>query len=193
MWDVCNLSLNLPCEVFPRQAFYPNACPKEDQHLVLTLSCLLRSFSYCLATDKAICCNASGLSAMLSRYSGKFWKTTTATFFKMYLKTCWHLTSVIFSVDQRNVCFLDISLFFCCPSPISPDTSWSSGCRTGRAECSCAMDWLESCFRYFMLCIVPRTAPHPWTETESSNIFLKDSIPCNKTRSPWDFPPKTST
>lgn len=135
---------------------------------------------------------------MLSRYSGQFWKTTTGTFFKMYWKTCWHLTSVIFSVDQRNECFLDISLFFCCPSSISQICPEAQDAEQAEQSATHAMDWLESCFRYFILNI---SSGQVLTYGQKLNlvifshifIFLKDSIPCNKTRSPWHIPPNTNT
>lgn len=51
----------------------------------------------------------------------------------MYLKTWWYPTSVTFSLDWRNLCFVNISLFFSGPSPISPTLFWSSVPRRGRA------------------------------------------------------------
>lgn len=60
-----------------------------------------------------------------------------------------------------------------------------------------AMDWLESCFRYFILYISPGQVLYGQELNlvifSHIFIFLKDSIPCNKTRSPWDFPHNTNT
>lgn len=110
----------------------------------------------------------------------------------MYLKTWWYLTSVVFSPDRRNLRFL-ISHYFS-PVPhqlvqICPDAPYPEQVEQGATQ---AVRWLESCFRYLPLsCILSPV----WTLTYGQKlglvifsyifIFLKGSMPWNKTRSPW--------